>query len=146
MLAHIKIYSARLILSACTRVYHPKKVILWASNRIGKSPQCTRLPKKANWENRHTSSIVHKLFYARFARYGNFCAHNNDKADYVTPCACVRDDRFLYQRMYRTLATKAPWAGAPYIGSELGGGPIFQCCSYVKEHTGKLPTWASQFK
>ena len=23
-------------------------------------------PKKANWENRHISSIVHYLFYARF--------------------------------------------------------------------------------
>ena len=44
--------------------------ICHALDWIGKSPKSTRLPKKANWENCHISSIVHDLFYTRFEFWG----------------------------------------------------------------------------
>jgi hypothetical protein len=41
---------------------------------------------------------------------------------------------------------KGPMGGAPYSGSELGGGPIFQVSVsqlHSKERPGKLPTRSS---
>ena len=41
---------------------------------------------------------------------------------------------------------RGPMGGAPYIGSRLGGGPIFKVSVsrlYVKERPGKLLTLAS---
>ena len=47
------------------------------------------------------------------------------------------------------LREKGPMGGAPYIGSRLGGGPIFEVSLSqldAKERPGKLPTRSSLFE
>ncbi len=47
------------------------------------------------------------------------------------------------------LYEKGPMGGAPYIGSKLGDGPIFEVSLSqfdAKECPGKLPTWSLLFE
>ena len=68
----------------------------------------------------------------------------------VHTMATVSEDLLLYDLHHHSIISclreKGPMGGAPYIGSRLGGGPIFEVSLSqldAKERPGKLPTRSS---